>query len=912
VDGDTLAGVRIDSVPGNGQLLLNGVAVSAGAVVDVADITGGNLRFVSDADEHGSPYASFSFSVQDSSGAYDAVPNTLTFNVTPENDPPSIVVDTGNPQGANDQVYESGLSLGTHVAPTTTIATGTFTLSDVDGLNDIQSVTINGTTVGIASLAGSHIDGTYGTLTITDYNSVTGVATYSYQLDSAAIDIADSIESDDFTLLVSDGEETSSPATIAVEINDDQPVATPAYNSGQSLLQTDTNLMLILDVSGSMGNASGYQGMTRLQVMQKSALELLEQYDALGQVRVNIITFSTSAANPTSNWVTIEQAKTVILGLTANGNTNYDDALNEAWRAFSSDTGALSGAQNISYFMSDGAPNTSSLSNSTLSTYGTGSNDLGSGSGIDANEEADWIGFLNHFDIKSYALGMGTGVNQSNLNPIAYDGIAGTSLDSIVVTSLSQLQQTLVSTVVTPPLAGDILDGGVLPANAGADGGWIQSVTINGVTYTYDQVHGTYDVTGGSSSGTFNSTTHEWTISTLAGGSLKMDMDDGQYVYTSSGSSTTVISETFDYTVIDGDGDIASSTLTVAVDPATDPLVVRDDRVITNQAVSAIPEWALLSNDAGTGVHDVTAVSGAATSDTAILATGYVTYTDNSPSGGSFIYTDTVGTLSDSANVSVVRDNTGAISGSYLDEILIDGNSDTTLNGNAGDDVLIGNGGNDTLNGGEGDDLLAGGAGNDALNGGNGTDTAIYIDASAGVTVSLAVTNAQNTGGDGTDTLNSIENLIGSAFDDTLTGNSSDNVLNGYAGHDHINGGGGNDTIIGGLGDDILTGGSDSSADIFKWTADDISISTPFTDTITDFSRAQGDQLDLSAVLTGEPADDLSNYLSVVAQGSNIVISVYADGNPSEPVDMTIILEGQSGDLAALQDYLLTQNGVIH
>jgi Ca2+-binding RTX toxin-like protein len=188
---------------------------------------------------------------------------------------------------------------------------------------------------------------------------------------------------------------------------------------------------------------------------------------------------------------------------------------------------------------------------------------------------------------------------------------------------------------------------------------------------------------------------------------------------------------------------------------------------------------------------------------------------------------------------------------------------------------------------------LAGGSGNDALNGGNGTDTAIYTGASAGVTVSLAVTSAQNTGGDGTDTLNSVENLVGSSFDDSLTGNSANNVLNGAAG------------------DDILTGGS--GADIFRWTTDSLnSPDAPFTDTITDFSRTQGDKLDLSAVLTGDSSDDLSDYLTFATLGSDVVVSVYADGNPSGIADITITLEGQSGDLIALQQYLLTQNGVIH
>ena len=92
-----------------------------------------------------------------------------------------------------------------------------------------------------------------------------------------------------------------------------------------------------------------------------------------------------------------------------------------------------------------------------------------------------------------------------------------------------------------------------------------------------------------------------------------------------------------------------------------------------------------------------------------------------------------------------------------------------------------------------------------------------------------------------------------------------------------IHGEDGTDTLIGGLGNDILTGGD--GADIFKWTADDINIASgaPFSDTITDFSITEGDKLDLSDVLTGDTTT-LSNYLDVQASGSNVVVSVYADG----------------------------------
>ncbi|MFL6632849.1 MAG: beta strand repeat-containing protein [Massilia sp.] len=184
----------------------------------------------------------------------------------------------------------------------------------------------------------------------------------------------------------------------------------------------------------------------------------------------------------------------------------------------------------------------------------------------------------------------------------------------------------------------------------------------------------------------------------------------------------------------------------------------------------------------------------------------------------------------------------------YNDNLTGDAN-DNAIQGNAGDDTLQGGAGNDTLTGGLGNDTyyvdsagdvvaedvgagtdtvnstlaaytlgadveygriaatgaasltgnalantLYAGAGDNVLDGAGGADTVSYADAKAAVTVSLAVTTAQATGGSGTDTLASIDNLTGSTYDDRLTGNTLANVLDGGAGADTLAGGLGNDT----------------------------------------------------------------------------------------------------------------------
>ncbi|MCH2242471.1 MAG: tandem-95 repeat protein, partial [Aquabacterium sp.] len=86
--GSSLQGVRIDTLPAAGSLLLGGVAVTAGAVISAADIAAGKLVFQPAANASGAPYGSFTFSVQDNAGSFDAAPNTFTLNVAAVNDPP--------------------------------------------------------------------------------------------------------------------------------------------------------------------------------------------------------------------------------------------------------------------------------------------------------------------------------------------------------------------------------------------------------------------------------------------------------------------------------------------------------------------------------------------------------------------------------------------------------------------------------------------------------------------------------------------------------------------------------------------------------------------------------------------------------------------------------------------------------
>jgi Ca2+-binding RTX toxin-like protein len=133
-----------------------------------------------------------------------------------------------------------------------------------------------------------------------------------------------------------------------------------------------------------------------------------------------------------------------------------------------------------------------------------------------------------------------------------------------------------------------------------------------------------------------------------------------------------------------------------------------------------------------------------------------------------------------------------------------------TLYGGFGADTLEGGAGNDTLSGGDGDDRLTGGAGADILRGGRGIDSTSYKDSNIGVSIDLSGTLAGAGGDAAGDTFDSIEDLFGSASNDTLVGSFIGNRIDGGAGNDTITGGAGYDTLIGGDGDDSLSGGSEN------------------------------------------------------------------------------------------------------
>lgn len=159
----------------------------------------------------------------------------------------------------------------------------------------------------------------------------------------------------------------------------------------------------------------------------------------------------------------------------------------------------------------------------------------------------------------------------------------------------------------------------------------------------------------------------------------------------------------------------------------------------------------------------------------------------------------------------------------FADTIAGDGN-DNRLYGDSGDDQITGGGGKDSLSGenghdklfgGAGDDSLSGYAGNDLLEGGTGDDWLFGDDG-----------NDQLRGGDSATTGYTRDYLVGGDGNDDLDGGSGRDYLSGDNGVDRLTGGTGSDTF------DFDDGESVPGA----------------RDSITDFSRSDADQIDLSSM----------------------------------------------------------------
>jgi VCBS repeat-containing protein len=168
-------------------------------------------------------------------------------------------------------------------------------------------------------------------------------------------------------------------------------------------------------------------------------------------------------------------------------------------------------------------------------------------------------------------------------------------------------------------------------------------------------------------------------------------------------------------------------------------------------------------------------------------------------------------------------------------------------------------------------------------------------------TISANSTTGFAYGGTGDDTING---NTSPSLVDHLYGGSGNDRISAKQGNDQLFGGSGNDVLIGNDGDDLLVGGygADTStgnggADTFRFL--DLKDTN---DTITDFTKSEGDKIDFQAIYSGT--------LSFAGNiGSNTVaahsVSFFVDGGN------TVVLVDTDGDTSTAE-FQVTLNGTVN
>lgn len=176
------------------------------------------------------------------------------------------------------------------------------------------------------------------------------------------------------------------------------------------------------------------------------------------------------------------------------------------------------------------------------------------------------------------------------------------------------------------------------------------------------------------------------------------------------------------------------------------------------------------------------------------------------------------------------------------------GATTTYLRGDDGNDTIKGGHGFDDINGNKGDDRCMGGDGSDWVVGGQGNDV-LYGDRDNGVP-------AVNLGND---------IVYGNLGNDTCYGGEGADWVRGGQGDDIVEGGAGNDWLAGDRGSDTLTGGA--GADVIY------GFSGIGLDYVTDFSRTQGDRIQLAPGTAYTLRQDGANAIVDLSNGDTLVLA---------------------------------------
>ena len=204
----------------------------------------------------------------------------------------------------------------------------------------------------------------------------------------------------------------------------------------------------------------------------------------------------------------------------------------------------------------------------------------------------------------------------------------------------------------------------------------------------------------------------------------------------------------------------------------------------------------LAAGETATDSFTYTVADGQGGQDTATV-TITINGADDEPTPPLFTNGDDVVVGSADPDVFAGRDGDDQISGGGGDDLITGGAGNDTINGDAGGDELRGNSGDDIVRGGAGDDDIFGGGGADALFGDDGDDTIVGVTGDDMIfggdgddNLFGRADNDSLDGGAGDD------RLTGNSGNDTLIGGTGDDVMVGNGGDDIFTGGQGSDVFV--------------------------------------------------------------------------------------------------------------------
>jgi uncharacterized protein YegL len=382
-----------------------------------------------------------------------------------------------------------------------------------DGVGHIASVTVDGQTFTL------NADGTDGGLSAGpatySFDAATKVLTLNTSLGTLMIDlqgehvgeysfaaklgIAPSVFGEDgmvhqtFTYNLIDGDGDSDPANLNICIRSDQTVlvvgdnfndvsgsttqhviASPFDDGKGQIVGVGGNDVLIGDAGGVtsgsynltfMIDMSGSISATEFALMKGAINEMLENFNGVSQLRVEIGTFSGSSSQVGGVYTSVDAAQAAITALTSSGgSTNYESALKTINSMVANDPAA---DNKFVYFLTDGDPTSGAWQNTAAIVAGMASLSHLSNAAL----------AINGIEINAVGIGLGGPTPTANLN-----AIDSTDDGYLAVNSFDDLSSGLGSLFTAVDVGADHLVGNdgndllfgdsIYAGDVDPDGGW--------------------------------------------------------------------------------------------------------------------------------------------------------------------------------------------------------------------------------------------------------------------------------------------------------------------------------------------------------------------------------------------------------------------------------------------------------